>query len=445
MKLITTTLRDSMRTPGFTLLYIGGVAFTMAFTIVYGLILYAQIGSVYPEYDRMSNVYINRTIIAKGNSQRTGNSLGRTLIDDYMRNLESVEDMTVQENWWRGYEFLQPDSGLAEFRVSSRSVEPSFFRFYPYQFVAGAPFTQEEFDAEEKLVVITDRLARRLFPSVEDAVGQSISLDLQRYRVSGVVREASALCIDSYGEVFKPYSLTQGYNRHREWPDAMRGGLQAVFRIKPGQESRFREEIREICRRINSADTAGNRFYIPNVMNHSEHLFLDNKDIDWDKEEFPVEEAKPWFALYKSLLIGLLVVLIVPALNISALIGARLDRRMADIGVRRSFGATRRRLMRMVMTENLVLTLAGGLLGLILSWIIVGLAGDALLVLSPIDYGNLDAYNHEADMVTVEMAFAPVIFIFTLLLCVGLNLLSAWVPVHYALRRPIVASINTKR
>lgn len=179
-------------------------------------------------------------------------------------------------------------------------------------------------------------------------------------------------------------------------------------------------------------------------MNHSEHIFLDN-DIDWSKEEFPVEEARPWLALYKPQLIALLVVLIVPALNISGLIGARMDRRMADIGVRRCFGATRRRLMGMVMTENLILTLAGGLLGLILSWIIVALAGDTLLVLSPLDYSNLDAYNHEAGMITVEMAFAPVIFIFTLLLCVVLNMLSAWIPVRSALRRPIVASINTKR
>lgn len=444
MKLIVTTLRDALRTPGFTMLYVGGVAFTMAFTIVYGLILYAQLGPVYPEYDRMSNVYVNKTIIVKEKQQRTGRSLGRALIDDHLRGLSTVEDMTVQLFWWRGYQFLQPGNGLAEFRVSSRDVEPSFFRFYPYQFVAGGPFTQEEFDAKEKLVVITDRLARRLFPTVEDAVGQSISLDLQRYRVTGVVREASALCIDSYGEVFKPYSITEDYKRHQEWPYAMSGSLQAVFRVKPGQEARFRDEIREICRRINSVDTAGNIFYIPNVMNHSEHIFLDN-DIDWSKEEFPVEEARPWLALYKPQLIALLVVLIVPALNISGLIGARMDRRMADIGVRRCFGATRRRLMGMVMTENLILTLAGGLLGLILSWIIVALAGDTLLVLSPLDYSNLDAYNHEAGMITVEMAFAPVIFIFTLLLCVVLNMLSAWIPVRSALRRPIVASINTKR
>ena len=65
----------------------------------------------------------------------------------------------------------------------------------------------------------------------------------------------------------------------------------------------------------------------------------------------------------KPLLITLLVLLIIPAINISGMIGGQMDRRLAEIGVRRSFGATRGHLTRQVMFENLILTLFGGIIG----------------------------------------------------------------------------------
>ncbi len=54
MNLIKKTIKEALKTPGFSLLYMAGVAFTVAFTIIYGMLLYSQLGPVYPEYDRDS-------------------------------------------------------------------------------------------------------------------------------------------------------------------------------------------------------------------------------------------------------------------------------------------------------------------------------------------------------------------------------------------------------
>ncbi len=143
----------------------------------------------------------------------------------------------------------------------------------------------------------------------------------------------------------------------------------------------------------------------------------------------------------KPLLITLLVLLIIPAINISGMIGGQMDRRLAEIGVRRSFGATRGHLTRQVMFENLILTLFGGIIGFAIAWIIIAFGRNMLLKLIIPAWECIDAPAE----ISTEMMFAPLVFIAALLLCIMLNLLSAYIPVRLSLRRPIISSLNSKR
>lgn len=433
-----------MKTPGFSLLYMGGVAFTIAFTLVYGFILYGQLGPVYPEYDRPNTYYIPQ-IMCKSEYMTLQNSLGKPFIDEFLRDsLKSVEKATaiVRYNW--GYPMVQTDGKGPEFHVEKRLTEPSFFDFYKYDFIAGRPFSQEEFDANERVIVISDKVAKRLFDNADGAIGEKISIDHTKYRITGVFREGSALSPDSYAEVFMPYNYSASSSRGGDWYDKYIGGLTAILKVKPGQQELLKKELREICQRINSVDTTAARFYIPMVTSHAEHILADSY-YDTNQEEFLVAETPSIFKLGRPFFIGLLVLLVIPALNISGLIGARMDRMKADLGIRRSYGATRSRLMRMVLSENLVLTLAGGLIGLIVAWLIAVFAGDALMQFMPLGYHGSSSYGDNASIVTGEMAFAPILFILVFLICLVLNLLSAWIPARNAMHQQITESLNSKR
>ena len=85
---------------------------------------------------------------------------------------------------------------------------------------------------------------------------------------------------------------------------------------------------------------------------------------------FVGKEFDVW-ATVRYFLLVLLVLLLVPALNLSGMIASRMENRLAEMGVRKSFGAGRRALLSQVMWENLLLTLAGGILGLVLAWVIM--------------------------------------------------------------------------
>lgn len=442
MKLIKKTLQEALKTPGFSSLYIVGVAFTVAFTMIYGMLLYGQLGPVYPEYDRSSTVYIEKSVIRQDYST-SSNCLSKEFIDEFLTDsIPSIDKVTYMIFWNAGFPMVQPGGHGPEFHVQTRYVDPSFFDFFRYEFKAGKPLSQDDAVPNLNTTVISDKVARRVFGNPEEAVGKDIIIDHVKYRVKGVFREGSALCLDSYGEVFFPFVVGDNDTR---WPYKFTGPFRAIIKVKPGKENELRDYMRDVCRRINAVDSTAPKFYTPIVKSHAEHVLADPQ-IDYSRDsKFEIKNASTAFELWKPFLIAFLVVLVIPALNISGLIGARMDRMRAEIGVRRCFGAKRPRLMAMVMTENLILTLTGGVIGLVAAWLTVTFAGTFLLELTPLAYGHGSSFSDSASFVTGEMAFAPLLFAMTLAICLILNLISAWIPARIAMHKQITESLNTKR
>lgn len=442
MNLIIKTLREAAKTPGFTTLYIIGVALTIAFTMIYGILLYGQLAPVYPEYDRSETFYLSGISMQKPEyTYNTGYS--RMFVDDYLRpGLKSADLIVSKINYIHKTQKVQSDGHVPEFRVELGKVDPAFFDLYRYEFLTGKPFTQADFDSKLKVAAISDKVATRLFGTPEEALGQYMKLNHVKYRIVGVFREGNALSVDSYAEVFIPYDNDE--QLYGEWPQELGGALSLAIKAKPGKKKQIINELSDVCRRINAIDTAAAKVYIPYLQTHLEHV-LEDSDYDIEEGNFQVKEGKGALALWRPLFIALLIVLVIPALNISGLIGSRMERITPEIGILRSFGATRRRLMAMVMTENLVLTLIGGIFGLIFAWIILACAGDFLIQFTPMGYIKDPSFSSTTSFITGEMAFAPLIFAGALIVCLVLNTLSAWIPTHRALHRQITESINTKR
>ena len=112
------------------------------------------------------------------------------------------------------------------------------------------------------------------------------------------------------------------------------------------------------------------------------------------------------------------------------------------MGVRKSFGATRSSLLKQVMWENLVLTIIGGIVGIVLCWLIIYACKDLLFVSYIGEYASITNVDIN---ITAEMIFAPAVFLFSFGTCVILNVMSAYIPAKRALRRPVVEMLNDKK
>lgn len=130
--------------------------------------------------------------------------------------------------------------------------------------------------------------------------------------------------------------------------------------------------------------------------------------------------------------------LIIPAINLSSMTQSRLRQRVAEIGVRRSFGSTRGNIMWQVLAENLVLTCIAGLVGLLFCVLFALAFGSTLFSASTLMLLN------EAPTVDVMMLMHTSTFGYALLFCLILNLLSAGIPAWKASRVSITDALSNQ-
>ena len=136
----------------------------------------------------------------------------------------------------------------------------------------------------------------------------------------------------------------------------------------------------------------------------------------------------------KQQLMVYLIMLLIPAINLSSMTQSRLRRRVSEMGVRRAFGCTRLRLINSIITENFLITLAGGLIGLVLSVAFAGLLADTLFV-------NHKVINTDT-RVDITMLLNWHTFLFAMIFCFLLNLISSGLPAWRAARVNPVRAIG---
>ena len=137
----------------------------------------------------------------------------------------------------------------------------------------------------------------------------------------------------------------------------------------------------------------------------------------------------------------LLAFLLIPALNLCGLISTRMNSRLAEIGVRKAYGATNRQIITQVLYENMLFTAIGAIIGFILTYIIVYKNCDWIVTLLDEEISN----DTIARGITLEMLFNPTVIASVLLLALLLNIASALVPTLLALKRNIIESLYHKR
>lgn len=422
----------------FSLLYIVGTGLAIAMTMIMAVIYYVRLAPLYPEYGRSRTLYMPYVKFTLDDPSGpwgwwTG-GFSHGALKSWIYSLPGAQVVSARNLSGLGTTYVTPPDGRQDEEVQTVLTDPAFFRLYTFRFTDGGPFTQADLDGAVRRAVITDRLARRLFGTDSGVVGRTLRINLKEYAVCGVVEAASRLMEDASGDVYLPYSLVPGYDKvsYAELPDY---GSFAITILADNTDAvdTVRGAINDYVRRFNL--THEQEYYTMSLegslLTHAEQVFQRTAGSEGD-----VPRA------IRHLLLVLLVLLFVPSINLSGLIASRMEARLPEMGVRKTFGAWRSTLLNMVMWENLLLTLMGGAMGLVLAWL-------ALYVGRGWVFSILDSYATQVPgaeaVVSGEMLFAPVVFACALGLCLVLNILSALVPAWWSLRHPIVESLYEKR
>lgn len=419
----------------FSMLYIVGTGLAIAMTVIVAVVYYVKLAPIYPEENRKNTLYLTHVSFKSEQESRIYQSaLSYRALQEWIYPLKNVVAVSARFSNAMDY-YVQPADRSGDFRPALKLVDPAFFRIYALQFLEGHPFTEADLASGIHTAVISDDLARRLFGTTEGVVGRSFSMDYVNYHVCGVVRGASFLTRQSYAQVYAPYSIESNYKDPVVSSFPYCGLFNVTFLVKDNAQAKaLRAEIKDLTRRVNAQYKGQWQMELwEQPTSHALSVF----------KEYPADTSFSSWKVAGRMMLWILVLLVVPSLNLNGLIASRMESRLPEMGVRKSFGASRSALLSQVMWENFFLTLVGGLLGLLVAWIMLYVGRGWIFML--FDSWPMDIPEGANLYVSGEMLFAPVVFLIAFLLCLVLNLLSALWPAWMSLRKPIVYSLYEKR
>jgi putative ABC transport system permease protein len=236
-------------------------------------------------------------------------------------------------------------------RLNARYATAGLFSLLGVNAQVGRTFLAEEDHAGgSPVVLLSYALWQRRFGGSQEILGKPVTLDSQPYTVVGVLPRGFELLQPA--DVFLPFvPWAKTLPADRNWHP----GIIAIARLKPGvTRADARTEMIGITKRLEQQYPDYNTGTSADVVGLQEQM---------------VQNVRPALLL---LLGAVSAVLLIACVNVANLLLARAASRGREVAIRTSMGASRGRLVRQLLTESVLLSLVGGVLGLALAWAALG-------------------------------------------------------------------------
>ncbi len=390
----------------------------LAIMMIMAIIVSEEIKSVSlaPESNRGRTYHINYQCWrdTTTGSMRSGDLLYST-IQECLLELKVPEAVSVYSAFEVGKTTIVSMPGATDIHnLTVRSVDAGYWRILDFRFVSGKPFTEEEFQSGIPCAVVSESTARQLLKG-EDPLGKTIEVRFRPYRIVGVVKDVSPVFNKAYGNIWIPYTTDIPYTKLR---------YNMMLMVKDNKDfPAMYAEVRKMEQQYATTHAPATMF-----IKGPESLRIASMSAVWGNSEKEVQDHVD--VQNRKRVFILVVLLLVPAVNLSGFSLSRIKKRMAEIGARKAFGAKKYIILTQVLYENFLTSIIGGALGLLLSYVVVYGMKEWLLKV-PADAA-----------IPVQTLISPMVFLTVFAVCVLINLLSAGIPAYKASRMSIIDSLN---
>lgn len=341
-----------LRRKFYTAVSLFGIAFTLTVLTVCAAFVDAMFAPRAPE-TRLDRILSIEWANLHGPQNSATSNPGFKLLDTYARDLDGVEALSITSTASVVASYVDG----RKIETTLRRTDAAFWEIMEFAFVEGGPLTAGDVDAGS-FVAVLNASTRDLLLGDGPAVGRTVRLGGRAHRVVGVVRDVSPTRTLSYAEAWVPITTTP----ETGFRDELLGGCVGILLARDrsafdGIRSEFQSrlaaaELPEPDRYEELRSFAGSR-----AEQVAREILGGNDD----------EGRAPTGRLALTAGVLALAFMALPALNLVNLNLSRILERSSEIGVRKAFGGSSRALVGQFLTESVVLTLIGGLIGVALS------------------------------------------------------------------------------
>jgi putative ABC transport system permease protein len=348
--------RNLWRNRTYSLLNILGLSVGMAVAILILLWIFDELN-----YDRFHEKVDNIALLHQHQHYEgeifTFTSMPPPLAEQLEEEIPEVKD-AVRTSW--GNETLL-SAGEQRFYQNVLAVDSSFLEVFSFPLLDGHSKTVLK---DPRSIVISAEVAQKIFGTT-DAVGQTLKYNnVEAFTVSGVLAPMPKNTIVKFDALI-PFRTYVGFNS--DWLSLTEWGnnnTQIYVELRNGAElAQVNRKIKDILKKRIDPDGKGSRPAILMFPFAKERLYGNWED---GKNVGGRISYVRWFSILAFF------VLIIACVNFMNLATARASRRSREIGIRKSIGAARGRIMTQFLGESILMTALSMLLAIGLVWLALG-------------------------------------------------------------------------
>ena len=364
---VLTAWKVFLRRKFFTFINLFGISLTLAVLMIATSMVEGYLYPKGPEKTSANYKVIDRlTLTNEKHTSTYGGRLGFKFIKENIWRLTSPEIISLNS----GASSVALYQNNQKMPKSFRRTDANYWKILDFKFIEGRAFDHGEVEQGQFVAVINQKLATELFGQ-SSAIGKSLDFNNQRFQIIGVTENVSEIERNATADIWTPYTTMPSTSYQQDY----QGSWEViVYHSDPSMLDEIQKEYINMLKN-------------DLVLDHQDGMSVAYSGA-FNKFENIAYQAFSDEYSYKSgtktlatvLIVLVVVFMLLPSINMINLNVSRIMERSSEIGVRKAFGASASQLVAQFIVESILITLVGGLIGILISVFLLNLIEQSGLI-----------------------------------------------------------------